>query len=242
MNTLVLQRIFTHMRYTKTMRFIKGTTEQAVSYIAERIRTLLASDKSVLWLVSGGSNIPLQVAVMERIPDSLSKDLTIMPVDERYGPYNHPDSNCAQIRRAGFESKHAECVDILEEGRSADDTVRLLNDFVAREIAIGDYVFATLGMGPDGHTAGILPHSPALSCSDLAMYYKGSDFMRITLCADTIAQHSDEIVLSAFGEEKHDALRKLAGKDDEREIIPAMLLRETPNSTVFNDLIEGNMV
>lgn len=223
------------------MRFIKATKEQATRYIAERLRTLLASDKSVLWLVSGGSNVELQVAVMERIPDSLSKNLTIMPVDERYGPYNHPDSNCAQMRRAGFESKHAECVDILEEDRSADDTVKLLNDFIAREIAIGDYIFATLGMGPDGHIAGILPHSPALSQSELVTHYKAADYERITLCADTIAQHCDEVVLCAYGAAKKKALHRLAERDDQRQAVPAMLLKEVEDCTVFNDVIGGNI-
>lgn len=224
------------------MRFIKGSSDDAAKYIAERIRTLLANDKSVLWLVSGGSNTFIQTEAMTMIPDSLSKNLTIMPVDERYGPHNHPNSVSAQLRKANFDPKHAEWVDILEESLDLDGTIRLINQLIAREIAMDDYIFATLGMGADGHTAGILPHSPALSCTDFAMYYKGPDFMRITLCADTIAAHCDEIVLSAFGKKKHNALHKLAETDDQREVVPAMLLKEVRNTTVFNDIIEGDML
>lgn len=224
------------------MRFIIGSAEDAAKHIAERLRTLLASGKSVLWLVSGGSNVFIQTAAMDMVPDSLSKNLTIMPVDERYGKYNNPNSVTTKLRKAGFDPKHAEWVDILEENLDPDETVSRFNQLLAREIAIGDYFFITLGMGADGHTAGILPHSPALLNSDMAIYYKGHDFARITLCADTIAQHSDEVVLSAFGDEKHDALHKLAGKDDQREVVPAMLLREVHNTTVFNDIIKGEIV
>lgn len=224
------------------MRFIKGSAEDAARYVAERIRILLASDKSVLWLVSGGSNVFIQTAAMEMIPDSLSKNLTIMPVDERYGPYNHRKSVSAQLRKAGFDPKHAEWVDILEDDIDIDGTVSYFNQLISREIAMSDYIFATLGMGSDGHTAGILPHSPALSCSDIAMHYKGPDFERITLCADALVAHCDEVVLSAFGKTKSNALHRLAEEEDQREVVPAILLRDIPNSVVFNDIIEGEQV
>ena len=224
------------------MRFIKEGSEEAASHIAERIRTLLASGKSVLWLVSGGSNIPIQIAAMQQIPDSLSKDLTIMPVDERYGPYNHRDSNATQLRKNGFDPKHAECVDVLEDNLDMTDTVQLFNNYFAREVAMGDYIFATLGMGADGHTAGILPHSPALASTDFAIGYKARDFERITLCADAIATHCDEVVLCAFGESKVSALHRLAEHDDQRQAVPAILLREVKNCTVYNDVIKGDIL
>lgn len=224
------------------MRFVIGSTEDAAQYIAERLRTLLASGKSVLWLVSGGSNIPIQIAAMEMVPDSLSKQLAIIPVDERYGQYNHAESNSYQMREAGFSPKHAECVDILEENMSPQATAKLLDDYLARGITMGDYIFATLGMGTDGRIAGILPHSPAITSSDLALCYKAPDFQRITLCADTITNHCDEVVLSAFDQTKKKALHALAGHEDLRQSSPAVLLKEITNCTVYNDEIEGEIV
>lgn len=100
----------------------------------------------------------------------------------------------------------------------------------------------TLSMGTDGHIAGILPNSPALLSTELAVYYKGSDCKRITLCADTIAAHCDEAVLCAFGEAKHAALKQPYKYSDNREQVPAMLLYGVSNCTVFNDNIEGDKV
>ena len=219
---------------------MKGSPEEAIRHITWRLRTVLSEGRPVLWLISGGSNIPIQKAVMDNLPDELTKILTIMPVDERVGPYNHANSNTAALRKAGFNPKHAEWIDILEEELSPGEVINLYKDCLARKIASDDYIFMTLGMGVDGHIAGILPNSPALLSTELAVYYKGTDFKRITLCADTIAAHCDEAVLCAFGDTKHSVLKQLYKHSDNREQVPAMLLYEVGNCTVFNNAIEGD--
>lgn len=217
------------------MRFLRGTPQEAATDIAKRLNGLLAGKRSVLWLVSGGSNIVIQTMAMNMIPDKLSKSLYIIPVDERFGHYNHTNSNSAAMRKAGFDPKHAQWIDILERDLNLEQTTQLLNDFVAREIAKDDYIFATLGMGEDGHTAGILPQSPALTSTDFAVSYKAPDFTRITLCADTITAHCNEVVLCAFGQNKLGALERLRNKNESRQIVPAMILHQVDNCTVYND-------
>lgn len=220
------------------MRFIKGTPQVAAADIAQRLHELLASGQSVLWLVSGGSNIVIQTMAMNLVPDKLSKNLTIIPVDERFGPYNHPHSNTAGMRKAGFDPKHAEWIDILEENLDVTQTTQVFNNFLAREIAMDHYIFATLGMGKDGHTAGILPHSPALSSTDFAISYKAFDFTRITVCADTLTAHCSEVILSAFGKNKISALERLKNQDESRQIVPAMVLHQINECVVYSDEIE----
>lgn len=217
------------------MRFIQGTPQEAATDIAERLNKLLARKHSVLWLVSGGSNIAIQAMAMNMIPDNLSKNLTIIPVDERYGKYNHADSNSAAMRAAGFDPKHAEWIDILEDNVSLEDATQLLNNCIARKVAMDDYIFATLGMGEDGHTAGILPQSPALTTDEFAISYKGKDYTRITVGADTLAAHVDEAILCAFGKNKQKALQLLKTTDESRQIIPAMILHQIHDCTVYHD-------
>lgn len=217
------------------MRFVKGSPQESATNIAQRLNELLAANRSVLWLVSGGSNIAIQTMAMNMIPDKLSKNLTIIPIDERFGPYNHVKSNSAMMRKAGFDPKHAEWIDVLEQNTDLQKTAHLYNDFLAREIAINDYFFATLGMGEDGHTAGILPHSPALDSTDFAMGYNATDCPRVTMCADAISAHCTEVVLNAFGKNKKHALERLRHKDESRQIIPAMILHQIDNCTVYHD-------
>ena len=84
--------------------------------IAVRIGDDLTQGKRVLWLVSGGSNIAAEVAVMQMLT-AQSKDklqnLAILPMDERYGPQGHKDSNTEQLRAAGFSVGVAAWVDVL---------------------------------------------------------------------------------------------------------------------------------
>lgn len=224
------------------MRFIQGSHRDAIHYISKRLREALGEGSPVLWLISGGSNIPIQKAVMDTLPNDLTKSLTIIPVDERYGPYGHKHSNTAKLRKAGFDPKHAELIDVLEGNLSPGETINLYKDFIARKIATGDYVFITLGMGEDGHIAGILPNSPPLFSTELAIYYKAPDYGRITLCADTIAAHCNEAVLCAYGDHKAKALLALSRHADNREQVPAMILQELADCTVFNDSIQGETV
>lgn len=221
------------------MKFIQGDAAEAARYTAKRVTTLLTEGNSVLWLVSGGSNIPIQVAAMAAIPAELTKNLTILPVDERYGPYNHPASNSAQLRRAGFNPKHAEWIDILEDNPTAEQAATFLGDLIAREIAIGDYFFASLGIGADGHTAGVLPHSPALNCLDLVALYQGPDHLRITLSADALAAQCHEAVLTAYGDSKAEALMALKSGNDDRENMPVNILHDITHCIIFNDRLEG---
>lgn len=224
------------------MRFIKGTPSDAAAHIADRLQTVLGEGRSVLWLISGGSNIDIQISAMKQLSEDATRHLTIMPVDERYGPYNHLNSNAAQMRRGGFEPKRAEWIDILEPDESVQAATRLLNDYVARKVAGGDYVFATLGIGADGHTAGILPYSPALASTDFAITYQGPDYQRITLCADALVLHCDEVCVCAFGASKQPVLAKLIEGDDERDKRPADLLRGITNCTVYNDTIDKEVI
>lgn len=230
------------MGYTDYMKFVVSDPESVARAVGARMRTLLQSKPAVLWLVSGGSNIPIQHAIMEMVPDSLSRKLVIVPVDERFGPFGHKDSNSRQMRDAGFDPKHAEWIDPLDYGLSLAETVRLFNDTLSRKIADGAYIVGTFGVGADGHTAGILPYSPALHSSEIAVGYNAPDYTRITICADSIASHCDEAYISAFGENKKEAVMTILRRSDTREKIPALLFHNVDSSILYNDFIEKESV
>ena len=60
-----------------------------------------AEKGKVLYLASGGSSIPLSVAVLRAVPASLRAQVTVTLTDERFGPVGHTDSNWQQMREAG---------------------------------------------------------------------------------------------------------------------------------------------
>src|SRR5688572_20869077 len=81
---------------------IEPDAAKAAGQLAERLTAELQAGKSVLWLLCGGSNIPLSVAVMRQLPADKLADLRCLLADERYGVPGHADSNWQQLAEAGF--------------------------------------------------------------------------------------------------------------------------------------------
>ena len=69
---------------TESMEFLKISSDMA-HVVAGALNGALSQHKSVIWLVPGGSNIPLVVDTMALIDESLTHRLIIMQTDERYG-------------------------------------------------------------------------------------------------------------------------------------------------------------
>ncbi|HET8690446.1 MAG TPA: 6-phosphogluconolactonase, partial [Candidatus Saccharimonadales bacterium] len=79
------------------MRFIKQTNLLA-EVLAEAVETALKKYDRVVWLVSGGSNVPISVNAMKLIDDKLTAKLVIMQADERFVAIDSPDCNWHQLR------------------------------------------------------------------------------------------------------------------------------------------------
>ncbi|HSH56235.1 MAG TPA: 6-phosphogluconolactonase [Candidatus Limnocylindrales bacterium] len=210
---------------------IQGGAEPLYQRLVEELET---GDK-VLWLVPGGSNIPLSAEISKRLPEELTKNLTIYLTDERYGDVWHADSNTRQLDEAGFEPKQATMVPVLTGDLTLEETTEHYADALAAAFVENDVVIGQFGMGPDGHIAGILPGSPAVDSTELAAGYQTESFTRITMTPEAI-QHVDAAYVYAFGDAKREALENL-----ERELPlveqPAQILKQLPESFVYNDQI-----
>ena len=223
------------------MNFSKSDSKTAIENIFQQIQRSLASGAPVLWFVSGGSAIQIQTAIMQKlsqdVPDTLTQ-LTIMPVDERYGPVGHADSNGAQMRQAGFAAGRARWIDILD-GETLDETLAHYEALVDENFARAKTVIATLGLGPDGHTAGVLPDSPAAyDTTSTVIGYNWSDYTRMTLGLAQLRQIDRAFVL-AYGDAKCAALQRLHDNQEVISTLPAKVLYDIPRVTVYNDCLES---
>ena len=80
------------------MNFVMTTGwEDGIADLTEKLIKALSEGKSVLWLVSGGSNIKASVQIIDSISMDLRTNLSVMLADERYGPLGHTDSNWEQL-------------------------------------------------------------------------------------------------------------------------------------------------
>ena len=164
--------------------------------------------------------------------------LTILPVDERYGEYGHENSNSTQMRAAGFEPGDATWHDVLKKNLPMPETVSYYAELAENAFATTATVVATLGMGPDAHTAGILPGSPAVTdTTSTVVGYSWSDHERMTLGIPMLLK-IDSAFLLAYGEAKKEALERLRKNKEPVEELPAKILYDITDVTVYNDFIQ----
>ena len=136
--------------------------------------------------------------------------VTIYQVDERVAPDGDPDRNLTQLERA------------LPPGGAAD--VRAMPvTFHDLEAAAADYAASLpeafdlvhLGLGPDGHTASLIPGDPVLEVTDrdvaLTGEYQGRRRMTLTYPA---LDRARRILWLVTGDDKVDALARLRAGDE----------------------------
>lgn len=225
------------------MKFTRDAKSVAIQTITSDIQQHLEMGDHVLWLTSGGSAIDVQVQIMDALSSIFTgnelSDLTILPVDERYGPFDHVDSNGAQLGRAGFNPYPSLWLDVLSENKSFKDTASFYEELTATAFKEADYIVATLGMGADGHTAGVLPDSPAVKDEQsIVVAYAWSDYERMTLGLSSLAKISAAYVL-CYGDTKQEALSRLQQNTEPLSKLPAKLLYDIENVTIYNDFIEN---
>jgi 6-phosphogluconolactonase/glucosamine-6-phosphate isomerase/deaminase len=208
------------------------------SALSARLIRELGAHSRVLWLVPGGSNIPLSVAVMEQIPDDLSVRLAVYLTDERFGPIGHPDSNLQQLVDAGFEPKNATVVGVLMPAVALEETVTRYNNAVKAAFAAAGVIIGQFGIGGDGHIAGMLPGTPGITSKAMVVGYSTETFTRVTLTAHALQQVSVAYAY-AFGDTKLTALTNLKDRDLPLLEQPSQILKQLPESYIYSDQIDS---
>jgi len=213
--------------------------EPVASYIADVLIHHLQIGEKVTWLLSGGSCIPVNVAIADILREGgadLSR-LSISLVDERFGAVGHADENYRQLIDVGFSLPGAEFYRILT-GENREETTKHFALVLGDLLDQANFSLGVFGIGIDGHTAGIKPHSPAVLTTDFAAGFTGADFERITMTAAAIAR-LDEIVIYTVGEEKWSTLRKLLNEEVSFDEMPAQILKKiSGKKTLFTDMKE----
>lgn len=135
--------------------------------------------------------------------------VAVFQVDERVAPHGDPDRNLTGLL-AGLPSEAHASVHAMpvEDADLVEGAAR----YAAKLPERLDLVH--LGLGPDGHTASLVPGDPVLEVDDrpvaVTAAYQGRRRMTLTYPALDAAR---EIVWLVTGEEKRDALARLLARD-----------------------------
>jgi 6-phosphogluconolactonase/glucosamine-6-phosphate isomerase/deaminase len=223
------------MQFVRVNNLIEGAQT-----LSDRLIHELSEHKRVLWLVSGGSNIPVSVTVMNKIPNELTENLSIYLTDERFGPVGHPDSNLQQLIDAGFQPKDAQLEGVLMPGVAFEETVERYDQAIVRVFEQSDVIIGQFGIGADGHIAGILPGSDSVNSKELVDGYSTETYTRITLTPEALLRVSIGYAYVS-GDTKLTALTNLRDKDLPITEQPSQILKQIPEAYVYSDQLGDNI-
>ncbi len=219
---------------TETFDTCKDAARAAAKYVAQNLQENSGGDN--LLLVSGGSSVDVAYWASSSLDVNTTNSVTLAQVDERYGPVGHDDSNWKALLDKGLQPQmFRNAIELLQLGTTPSDVSVSYNRALSERLDNVGYRIAILGIGDDGHIAGMKPlplsDFDKFIGGDLVVDYKAEDYTRITVTARTLLQ-MDLIVLYACGDNKKQALDKIYDLQPLNEY-PAQMLKQCKKVKVF---------
>jgi 6-phosphogluconolactonase len=190
---------------------------EAAKVIAKEARDAVATRGKFVMAVSGGKTpwVMLRDLAQEDVP---WRNVHVVQVDERVAPEGDPDRNLTHLRESLLEHAPLRPEQIyampVESGNveAACERYAQILKTIAGSPPVLDLVH--LGLGPDGHTASLVPGDPVLNVkeTDVALtgIYQGR--RRVTLTYPII-NRSRRVLWLATGSEKAGMLARLQAGD-----------------------------
>lgn len=214
-------------------KYSENPITASAEHLALVIKAHLAAGEQVVWFLSGGSGVKVVLETAKLLIGTDITNLHVTLTDERYGPIGHADENWQQLLDGGLALEGADLYRPLI-GESCAKTTDEFGAWIMQVMSTANYTIGLFGIGADGHTAGIKPHSSAVETSAWADCFTGDDFERITITPFTISQ-LDEAVVQASGADKVPTLRQLAYDTLSLADQPAQVLKSVKKCTLYTD-------
>lgn len=194
-----------------------AVAQAGAAFTAEQARAAVAARGRFVLAVSGGHTPWKMLRALADQPMPWA-DVHVVQVDERVAPAGHPDRNLTNLRESLLAhcplpptQLHAMPVESADLESARGQYAATLQR-VAGVPAVLD--LAHLGLGPDGHTASLVPGDPVLDVTDadvaLTGLYQGRRRMTLTY---PMLDRSRRIVWLVTGSEKAEMLARLCGSD-----------------------------
>ena len=185
-----------------------AVARSAAALVAARARSATASGGNFTFAVSGGRTPWAMFAELASL-DVPWERMVIYQVDERCAPIDDPDRNLAHLRDAlGAAPADVRPMPVEEADLDAASAA-----YAAELPEFFDLVH--LGLGPDGHTASLVPGDAVLDVADRLVAPTGGEYQgrrRMTLTYPALAR-ARQLLWLVDGESKRDALARLLAGD-----------------------------
>jgi 6-phosphogluconolactonase len=204
----------------------EAVAERGAEFVAEQAAAAIADHGRFMFAVSGGRT-PWAMFAHLNGKEMPWEKVTIFQVDERVAPDGDPDRNLAHLRQSLPPQANA---DVRPMPVTAHDLDQAAHEYARSLPEAFDLVH--LGLGPDGHTASLVPGDPVLEVMDrdvaVTGVYQGRRRMTLTY---PVLERAPRVMWLITGEDKIDALNRLQAGD---QSIPAGRI-STENALVIAD-------
>lgn len=228
------------------------SADEAKRKLAERVSSELRSSREngtpVLLFFSGGSAL----GILDLLDlDIFGPHLTMTPVDERYDPSGRESNFAAFMKAECFpraEAAGTRFIDTRVQPGQRRDDLALAFEHALREWMTENpngKTLAILGMGPDGHVAGIFPMDDEERFRELfegnrsVIGYRGPEYAvcpeRVTVTISFL-RRLDRTLVFFTGEEKRAAWDRVTRGTEPIHTLPAAIFRTLPAVEIFTDL------
>lgn len=154
--------------------------------------------------------------------------------DERHVPPDHPDNNYRMVNESMFSRvpvPPANIHRILSENPVAHDAAEAYEHDLRRSFreAIPAFDLILLGLGEDGHTASLFPHSSALKETErlvVAPWVKKLNAYRITMTLPVL-NNGKSVMFLVTGDSKAEMLKEVLHRDKIPDLYPAQAISPT---------------
>jgi 6-phosphogluconolactonase len=218
-----------------------AVAKKAAKVIAVEASTAVAARGRFIMAISGGRTPwqMLRALADESVP---WRQLHVVQVDERVAPAGDPARNLTHLRESLLEHAplpperiHAMPVEAEDLETAAASYARLIQQIAGSPPVLD---LAHLGLGPDGHTASLVPGDPVLDVTDRDVALTGvyQQRRRMTLTYP-ILNRSRRILWLVTGPEKAQMLARLQSNDGS---IPAGRIRQDAALVLADRSAAGN--
>jgi len=157
--------------------------------------------------------------------------------DERAVAPNHPDNNYHMAMQAGFSHLPILTKNIfrMPAENILEDSAPAYEELIKTKIPSGVFDLVMLGMGGDGHTASLFPHTKALHIEDKLVvmnYIPQKNTWRMTLTYQCINQ-AHHIVVYVLGDSKANTLRSVFRSPYDPETYPIQRIGLSSNKALW---------
>jgi 6-phosphogluconolactonase len=181
---------------------------RAAAYVAQRARAVIAANGRFTFAVSGG-HTPWAMFAALADEDLPWRQTAIFQVDERVAPTGDPDRNLTHLRESLPPHADAEVHAMPVEEPQLEAAAQRYAQSLPERLDL-----VHLGLGPDGHTASLVPGDPVLEIVDrdvaLTDAYMGR--RRMTLTYPPLDRARERLWL-VTGADKLQALKGLRAGD-----------------------------